>query len=212
LSEEALPAFTAYVVVTGLTAAANTYAANADFTRPKWLRGNMAKARVPQSWLFPLGALKAAGALGLLAGIAVAPVGFAASIGLILFFIGAVITRVATAYRAEGPRFDPSTRRRPLGEGMDLERGSSTVVRPPRRRSGGRPMSDLGLDLSAVALARGLKRAGAEAVTTSRGGQTTDGGAPEPSEEQRQLAWGRPSSGRAKRRSACVAGPSRVQH
>ena len=55
---------------------------------------------------------------------------------------------------------------------MDLERGSSTVVRayvrPPRRRAGGRPRSDLGLDLSAVALARGLKSAGAAAVTTYR--------------------------------------------
>jgi hypothetical protein len=56
---------------------------------------------------------------------------------------------------------------------MKLERGSSTVVvrayvRPPRRRSGDRPTSDLGLDLSAVALARGLKSAGADAVTTYR--------------------------------------------
>ena len=63
-----------------------------------------------------------------------------------------------SAYRAEGPRFDPSTRRRPLGKAMDLDRGSWAVVRayvrPPCRRSGGRPMCDLGLDLSAVALAR----------------------------------------------------------
>jgi hypothetical protein len=89
---------TAYVVVTSLAAAANTYAATVDFTRPQWLLGNMAKARVPQSWLFPLGALKAAGALGLLAGIAVAPLGIAASIGLILFFVGALITHVRARY------------------------------------------------------------------------------------------------------------------
>jgi hypothetical protein len=42
-------------------------------------------------------------------------------------------------------------------------------------------MCDLGLDLSAVALARGLKLAGAEAITTYReGGQPADGAAPEP--------------------------------
>jgi DoxX-like family len=90
--------FTAYVVVTGLTAAANTFAATADFTRPKWLLGNMAKARVPQSWLFQLGALKAAGALGLLVGIGIAPLGVAASIALILFFIGALITHIRARY------------------------------------------------------------------------------------------------------------------
>jgi hypothetical protein len=90
--------FTAYVVVTVLTAAANTLAATVDFTRPAWLLGNMGKARVPQSWLFPLGALKAAGALGLLVGIAVPPLGVAASVGLVLFFIGALITHVRARY------------------------------------------------------------------------------------------------------------------
>jgi hypothetical protein len=90
--------FTAYVVVTALTAAANTFAATVDFTRPDWLLRNMAKARVRQSWLFSLGALKAAGALGLLVGIAVPPLGVAASVGLVLFFIGALITHVRARY------------------------------------------------------------------------------------------------------------------
>jgi hypothetical protein len=54
-------------------------------------------------------------------------------------------------------------------------------------------MSGLGSDLGAVALARGLKLAGAEAITTYRDGQTADGAAPEPSEEQRQSAvWRHP--------------------
>jgi hypothetical protein len=90
--------FTAYVVVTGLTAAANTFAATVDFTRPQWLLNNMARARVPQSWLSQLGALKAAGALGLLVGIAVPPLGVAASVGLVLFFIGAIITHFRARY------------------------------------------------------------------------------------------------------------------
>jgi hypothetical protein len=90
--------FTAYVVVAVLTAAANGYAATVDFTRPKWLLRNMVKARVPQSWLVSLGALKAAGALGVLVGIGVPLLGVAASLGLVLFFIGALITHVRARY------------------------------------------------------------------------------------------------------------------
>jgi DoxX-like family len=90
--------FTVYVVVTVLTAAANTFAATVDVTRPEWLLGTMAKARVPQSWLSSLGALKAAGAIGLLVGIAVPLVGVAASVGLVLFFIGAIITHFRARY------------------------------------------------------------------------------------------------------------------
>ena len=90
--------FTAYVVVTGLTATANTFAATVDFTRPQWLLANMARARVPQAWLFPLGALKAAGALGLLIGIGVPALGVAAATGLVLFFIGALVTHFRARY------------------------------------------------------------------------------------------------------------------
>ncbi len=60
--------FTAYLAVTVLAAAATAFAATADFIRPRWLLANMTKAGVPQSWLFSLGALKTAGALGLLVG------------------------------------------------------------------------------------------------------------------------------------------------
>jgi hypothetical protein len=47
-----------------------------------------------ESWLPILGILKAAGGLGLLVGIGVPVIGFAAAIGLILFFVGAVITHL----------------------------------------------------------------------------------------------------------------------
>jgi hypothetical protein len=43
------------------------------------------------SWLFTLGILKAAGALGLLVGIGIPLIGLAAAVGLVLFFIGAII-------------------------------------------------------------------------------------------------------------------------
>ena len=54
----------------------------------------MAKVGVSESWLTTLGILKAAGALGLLVGIRVPLIGIAAAIGLVLFFLAAVITHL----------------------------------------------------------------------------------------------------------------------
>jgi hypothetical protein len=88
------PMFTAYVVVTILAAAATTFAATADFLCPQWLLANMTKVGVPRSWLFPLGALKAAGALGLLVGLGVPLLGVVAAGGLVLFFVGAILTHI----------------------------------------------------------------------------------------------------------------------
>lgn len=86
--------FTAYLVVTVLAAAALTFSATADFIRYEPVLVNMTRAGVPQSWLTTLATLKAAGALGLLIGIAVPPIGTAAAIGVILFFVGAIITHL----------------------------------------------------------------------------------------------------------------------
>jgi len=82
--------FTVYLVVTIFTAMANTYAAIVDFRRPQWVLDNIAKWGGSHSWLFTLGALKAAGALGLLVGIGVPLIGVAAATGLVLFFVGAI--------------------------------------------------------------------------------------------------------------------------
>jgi hypothetical protein len=86
--------FTAYVVVAVVAAAATTFAAAADFTRPRWLLANMTRVGVPRSWLDPLGVLKAAGALGLLVGIWVPLLGVVGAGGLVLFFVGAIITHL----------------------------------------------------------------------------------------------------------------------
>jgi DoxX-like family len=86
--------FAAYLSVTGLTAAVTMQAAVADFVRSEWVVSNMDKYGVPRSWLVPLGAVKAAGAAGLLIGIGVPLIGIAAAVGLVLFFIGAVVTVV----------------------------------------------------------------------------------------------------------------------
>ncbi len=55
----------------------------------------MAKAGVPVSWLrFPIGTLKVLGALGLLAGLWLPPLGVAAAAGLVIYFICAMYTHV----------------------------------------------------------------------------------------------------------------------
>src|SRR6267142_7240864 len=86
--------FTAYLIVSILAAAANIFSATCDFVRYKQVSIAMAKAGVPESWMTTLGILKAAGALGLLVGIGVPLIGTAAAAGLILFFIGAIITHL----------------------------------------------------------------------------------------------------------------------
>jgi hypothetical protein len=86
--------FTDYIVVTVLAAAANIFSAVCDFVRYKRVSIAMAKAGVPESWMTTLGILKAAGALGLLAGIGVPLIGTAAAVGLILFFVAAIITHL----------------------------------------------------------------------------------------------------------------------
>jgi hypothetical protein len=88
--------FTAYVVVTILAIAANTFSGVAALLHFKPILPGMAKADVPASWLtFPIGTLKTAGAIGLALGLLGLPlIGTAAAIGLILFFTCAVYTHV----------------------------------------------------------------------------------------------------------------------
>jgi hypothetical protein len=90
--------FTAYIVVTLLAVAANVFSAGLDFVRYEQVITNMNRAGVPQTWLVPLGFLKAAGALGLLAGIWFPPVGVAAAAGLVLFFSGAIVTHLRARF------------------------------------------------------------------------------------------------------------------
>ncbi|MFC6964529.1 DoxX family protein [Halocatena marina] len=86
--------FTAYVAATVLTAVANAGIATLDFIHHKQVLENMAQVDVPESWLPVLGTLKAAGAVGLLVGIIVPPIGTAAAVGLTIFYIGAIITHL----------------------------------------------------------------------------------------------------------------------
>jgi hypothetical protein len=88
--------YTAYVVVTLLAIAANTFSGIAALVHFQPILLGMVKAGVPESWLtFPIGTLKTAGAVGLLLGVIGVPlIGTAAAVGLILFFVCALYTHL----------------------------------------------------------------------------------------------------------------------
>ncbi|CAL9564440.1 DoxX family protein [Streptomyces sp. enrichment culture] len=87
--------FTAYAITTAVTVLANAGIALADFLRAGFVLANSAEVGVPRAWLPLLGALKAAGAAGLLLGLMGVPViGVAAATGLVLFFAGAIAAHI----------------------------------------------------------------------------------------------------------------------
>jgi hypothetical protein len=83
------------VVLVLVTVAVNLWAAVADFLRARFVLDNAAELDLPAGWIPALGALKAAGAVGVLLGVAGVPlIGVAAAGGLVLFFVGAVAVHV----------------------------------------------------------------------------------------------------------------------
>lgn len=86
--------FAAYLTVTLLAAAANIFSAVLDFIRFKQILVNMARVGVSESCLTAFGVLKAAGAVGLLAGIFWPVIGTAAAAGLVVFFIAAIVVHL----------------------------------------------------------------------------------------------------------------------
>ena len=92
-----------YLIVVVLAAAMNLYAGISDFTRPAWLLANVSRLPIAERWLPTLGVLKILGAAGLLAGIAVPLIGIAAAAGLIVYFVGAMITVLRVRWYANLP-------------------------------------------------------------------------------------------------------------
>jgi hypothetical protein len=91
--------FAAYVTVTIVAAlftgsAAVTYLIGHDYPKAQ-----ADIKRIPRSWVPRLGAVLAAGALGLLAGFAVPLVGTLAAAGLVLYFTGALIAHLRVGSR-----------------------------------------------------------------------------------------------------------------
>ncbi|MFD6432588.1 DoxX family protein [Streptomyces venezuelae] len=100
----------ALLVVTLLTAAANTAIAVADLAGARFVLANSAAVGVPRSWLPRLAALKLAGATGLVLGLAdpaLRPLGIAAACGLVLLYLGALAfhLRAHVLYNLAFPAF-----------------------------------------------------------------------------------------------------------
>jgi hypothetical protein len=84
-----------YTAVTLVTVLAVGAMAIADVLRARFVLATSAEVGVPPSWLPRLAALKAAGAVGLVLGLAGVPyLGIAAAAGLVLFFTGAIIAHL----------------------------------------------------------------------------------------------------------------------
>jgi len=85
----------AYVVITLITAVLTAGIAVADLIPAGFVLANSAEVGVPRSWLPALAAVKLAGAGGLVVGLLILPtLGIAAAVGLVLFFVGAVLTHL----------------------------------------------------------------------------------------------------------------------
>jgi uncharacterized membrane protein len=81
--------FATYLTVTLLASAVNGVAAVANLIGHEYPKTQADKLGVPRSWTLPLGTLLAAGAVGLLVGLAVPALGTLAAAGLVLYFLGA---------------------------------------------------------------------------------------------------------------------------
>lgn len=77
----------AYVAVTVVAAIACASAAVLSLTHHRSVVRTAERLRVPVSWQVPLGAVLAAGSLGLLVGFAVPVLGTAAAVGLVAYFL-----------------------------------------------------------------------------------------------------------------------------
>jgi hypothetical protein len=86
---------TAYVAITLTTAIITAGISVADLIPARFVLANSAEVGVPRSWLPALGAVKLAGAVGLVVGLlGISALGIAAAAGLVLFFVGAVVTHL----------------------------------------------------------------------------------------------------------------------
>ncbi|MFI6008652.1 DoxX family protein [Streptomyces sp. NPDC051243] len=86
--------FIAYVVLAVLVSVLLVFSGRSMLVKDKDIVETLTRLGVPNSWYTMLALLKFAGALGLLIGIFYRPLGIAAAVGVVLFFIGAVISHL----------------------------------------------------------------------------------------------------------------------
>ncbi|WAL96003.1 DoxX family protein [Streptomyces sp. Je 1-369] len=94
---------TSYTVVTLVAAAMVAFSATSVFLRAAWVVKPIADYGIPMAWLPWLGTAKAAGAVGLVAGLFVPVVGVVAGVALVLYFAGAVVTVVRARWYTHVP-------------------------------------------------------------------------------------------------------------
>jgi hypothetical protein len=86
--------FALYVALSSISAIGAAVGAWMNFVRHPIPVAAANQVQVPQFWMLPFGTLLGAGALGLVAGFAIPPLGVSAATGLVLYFIGAVIAHL----------------------------------------------------------------------------------------------------------------------
>lgn len=88
------PVFVACAIVTGLLAVALMGSGAAKLTKVDRVVENLTGAGVPLGWFPWLAVIELAGAAGLVVGLGVEPLGVAAAVGVVFYFVGAVIAHV----------------------------------------------------------------------------------------------------------------------
>ncbi|MEW2357708.1 DoxX family protein [Spirillospora sp. NPDC029432] len=83
---------TTLIAVTVATAAWVGFSGFSLLRRADFVVQPLIAYKVPRTWWTPLALAKTAGAIGLLAGLAVPALGIAAALGLTAYFLGAIIT------------------------------------------------------------------------------------------------------------------------
>jgi hypothetical protein len=91
--------FTTYVTVTVVASVFNAIAAVTYLIGHEYPQAQADMKGVPRAWVPRLGMCLAAGSLGLLAGFAVPLLGTLAAIGLVLYFVGAIIAHIRVRSR-----------------------------------------------------------------------------------------------------------------
>lgn len=84
----------AYIAVTATAAVVYAYAAVLNFTHNTAVAETAQRLSVPTSWMVRLGALLAAGSIGLVLGFAVPAIGTAAACGLVVYFVCAAAAHI----------------------------------------------------------------------------------------------------------------------
>jgi hypothetical protein len=91
--------FATYVTVTVLAALLDGSAAVTYLIGHAFPKAQLDMKRLPHSWMPRLGAALAAGAVGLLGGFLVPALGTVAAIGLVLYFVGALVAHLRVGSR-----------------------------------------------------------------------------------------------------------------